>query len=221
MTKITIYNVQWASTPKATKNRVVVLVFRTSSLGALYFCKVSRKDLKRVSNYSMTWFCYGRTNRPLQSGDEYDETHHLQWSVGHNSESKKRKKKRKKKKEKKKTELWFLCSARHLIVLYISVKFREKISNGFQDTERTWYFCDGETDRLVYKSYGSCALHVVLWCYIFVYSFMKTTLMVSKLQSGNEYDYFQCSMGLNSESNKSQSCGSYVLHVLSWGFIFL
>ena len=34
-------------------------------------------------------------------------------------------------------ELWFLCSAGYLMMLYISMKFHENISNGFQVTERT------------------------------------------------------------------------------------
>ena len=36
-----------------------------------------------------------------------------------------------------KPELRFMCSARRLIVLYICMKFRENISNGFKLTERT------------------------------------------------------------------------------------
>ena len=33
-------------------------------------------------------------------------------------------------------ELQFLCSAHHIIMIYICIKFRENISNGFQVTER-------------------------------------------------------------------------------------
>ena len=36
-----------------------------------------------------------------------------------------------------KPELWFICSASRLIVLYIFVKFRENILKSFQLTERT------------------------------------------------------------------------------------
>ena len=46
-----------------------------------------------------------------------------------------------------KTELWFLCSARNLLGLYISVKFQEKISNGFQITAWHDFVADGRTDR--------------------------------------------------------------------------
>ena len=45
-----------------------------------------------------------------------------------------------------KPELWFLCSTCHLMVLYISVKFHENISNGFQVSKWT-QFCDRHTDR--------------------------------------------------------------------------
>ena len=47
-------------------------------------------------------------------------------------------KNKKKKKKVGKPELWFMCSAHSLIVLYICVKFCENISNGFQHTEPTW-----------------------------------------------------------------------------------
>ena len=36
-----------------------------------------------------------------------------------------------------KPELWFLCSAHPIIVLYISMKFHENISNDIEDIERT------------------------------------------------------------------------------------
>ena len=34
-------------------------------------------------------------------------------------------------------ELWFMCSACHLMVLYICVKFRENITNGIRVMEQT------------------------------------------------------------------------------------
>ena len=34
-------------------------------------------------------------------------------------------------------EIWFLCSARRLMLFYICERFHENISNGFQHTERT------------------------------------------------------------------------------------
>ena len=33
------------------------------------------------------------------------------------------------------SELWFLCSAHHIMVIYICIKFQENISNSFQVTE--------------------------------------------------------------------------------------
>ena len=34
-------------------------------------------------------------------------------------------------------EFWFLCSAHHIMVIYIGIKFQENISNSFQVIERT------------------------------------------------------------------------------------
>ena len=36
-----------------------------------------------------------------------------------------------------KSELWFLCSAHHIMVIYICVKFQETISNWFEVTEQS------------------------------------------------------------------------------------
>ena len=41
-------------------------------------------------------------------------------------------------------ELWFLCSARRLLLIDICMKCREDSLNGFQVIERTW-FCDKQT----------------------------------------------------------------------------
>ena len=35
------------------------------------------------------------------------------------------------------SEVWFLCSAHHIMVTYICIKVQENISNSFQVTERT------------------------------------------------------------------------------------
>ena len=43
-------------------------------------------------------------------------------------------------------ELWFLCSARRLMVIDIYMKFREDSLNGFQVIEQT-RFCDGQSSR--------------------------------------------------------------------------
>ena len=42
-------------------------------------------------------------------------------------------------------KLWFLPSARRLILVNICMKFHEDTLSGFQVTERT-RFCDGQTD---------------------------------------------------------------------------
>ena len=34
-------------------------------------------------------------------------------------------------------ELWFLCSAHHIMMIYICIKFQENVSNSFQVTEQT------------------------------------------------------------------------------------
>ena len=39
-----------------------------------------------------------------------------------------------------------------------------------------------ETDWRTDKSYGSCCLHIVWWCFIFLWSFMKTSWMVFKFR---------------------------------------
>ena len=43
-------------------------------------------------------------------------------------------------------ELWFLCSARRLILIDIYMKFLEDILNRFQVTEQT-RFCDGQSSK--------------------------------------------------------------------------
>ena len=66
-----------------------------------------------------------------------------------------------------KPELRFMCSACRLIVLYICVKFRENISNGFQFTERTWvhgrngYVQCSKGNNFKTKQTRSCVLHII------------------------------------------------------------
>ena len=62
-------------------------------------------------------------------------------------------------------ELWFLRSARRLMLIDIYMKFLEDSLNRFQVTERT-QFCDGQSSKgnnsnSINASYGSCALHVI------------------------------------------------------------
>ena len=43
-------------------------------------------------------------------------------------------------------ELWFLCSARHLMLTDIYMQLLEDILNRFQVTEQTW-LCDGQSSK--------------------------------------------------------------------------
>ena len=64
-------------------------------------------------------------------------------------------------------ELWFLHSACHPMLFNISMKFHEDILNGLKVIERiitetaTYKVQRCITLKIVSKSYGSCALHVV------------------------------------------------------------
>ena len=138
-------------------------MFCTSSHSALYFCKVSWKDLKRFSSYGADMIFLWR--RDGQTGIQ--ELWFLcsacclvvlyiciQFHENNSNGFQITKRKRvwlfsmfngPQLRKQQKPELWFLRSARPLMGLYISVKFHEKISNGFQVTKRTW-FCYGQTD---------------------------------------------------------------------------
>ena len=48
------------------------------------------------------------------------------------------------------------------------MKFHEDILNGFKVTEQTQVCHRDITKKIHNKSYGSCTLHVVIWCLIFV-----------------------------------------------------
>ena len=63
-------------------------------------------------------------------------------------------------------ELGFLCSAHHLMMLYISMKFHENILNKFSshrvDMKLPLSSFEGEKlQNYIDKSYGSCVLHIV------------------------------------------------------------
>ena len=62
-------------------------------------------------------------------------------------------------------ELWFLCSACHLMLIDIYMKFVEDILNRFQVKEWT-RFCEGHSSKGnnpkgIKASYGSVTLHIV------------------------------------------------------------
>ena len=80
-------------------------------------------------------------------------------------------------------ELWFLHSARRLMLIDIYMKFREDSLHGYQVTE--WArLCDRvqgkQLKKYKRKSYGSCALHVVKCWLIFIWSNVKITWTVFK-----------------------------------------
>ena len=62
-------------------------------------------------------------------------------------------------------ELWFLHSARRLMLIDIYIKFREDSPNNFQVIERTRY-CESVHGKYLKtckcKSYGSYALYIAL-----------------------------------------------------------
>ena len=83
-------------------------------------------------------------------------------------------------------ELRFLWSAHCLMVLYIYMKFHENVLNGFRVIDRTQndqcQFSKGTNSKNVLKtSYGSCDLHVIWWCFIFLLSFMILSCLIFKL----------------------------------------
>ena len=93
-------------------------------------------------------------------------------------------------------ELWFLRSACGLMLVNISMKFHEDVLNGFKVIERTRFchrYCYIQSSKGHYskkyisKSYDSCALRVIQCWLIFIYSFMKISWTVFKLQSGHDF----------------------------------
>ena len=73
----------------------------------------------------------------LELARVYDRNHCLKCSNGHNSFQRQ-----------KKTELPFLCSAHHLMVLYISVNYYENISNNLTyKADMILWQMDGQTDH--------------------------------------------------------------------------
>ena len=63
-----------------------------------------------------------------------------------------------------KTELWFMCSARRLMVFNVCVKFHENMSSDIKVMERTQklYTHQGHyLKKYENQGYGSCVLHVV------------------------------------------------------------
>ena len=83
-----------------------------------------------------------------------------------------------------KMEQWLLFSAYHLMLLHICSKIM-KISLTVQSFRIDTIFILNTTkennSEKKWRSYGSCSLHIVRRCFIFVPSFMKISMTVSKL----------------------------------------
>ena len=90
----------------------MVLVFYMSSYVALHFLK----SFKKISE---TIFKLKKGNMYMTRTPIYNVQRVLTPKAGY-------------------SELWFLCSAHHIVVIYICVKFQENISNSFQVTEQTY-----------------------------------------------------------------------------------
>ena len=61
-----------------------------------------------------------------------------------------------------KQDLWFMCSACHLMVFYICVTFHENMSSGFKVMERTQkLLTDAHTHREKMKTIYPIALHTL------------------------------------------------------------
>ena len=93
-------------------------------------------------------------------------------------------------------ELWFLHFAGYPMLVYISMKFHEDILNSLKVIERTQFShrncylqnSKGHNSKIyISKSYGSSALHVAYCWLIFVWSFLKVSWMVFKLESGHDF----------------------------------
>ena len=83
-------------------------------------------------------------------------------------------------------ELWFLCMAHLLNVLYKCMKFCWNTSNCYQVIERTQniianYLREINSKKYPKQSYDSCAWHVIWMCFTNVWSFVEIPLTVFKL----------------------------------------
>ena len=78
-----------------------------------------------------------------------------------------------------KQKLWFLFSTCSLMVLFICATFHKNIPKGFQVTEQTQVFDGDHCFQCLMgdnQSYGSCALHIISWCIIFLSKVIKISL---------------------------------------------
>ena len=109
-------------------------------------------------------------------------------------------------------ELGLLYSACRLIMLYISMKFHEGFSSYRADTKWPLSNFKGESlHNWLDKSCGSCVLHVVWWCFVYLWSFMMLSWAVFKFYTADTNNSKKCT---------DKSYGSCGLHAIWWCFIF-
>ena len=118
-----MFNVQRAITPKVGKSELRFMCSAPCPV-VLKICVTFHENVRNGISVMERTRAHGRNG-------------YIQCSKGNNSVS-------------RQSELRFMCSAYRLIVVYIGVKFRENISNGFRVMERTRKYealTDGRTDR--------------------------------------------------------------------------
>ena len=123
------------------------------------------------------------------------------------------------------------CTSTHrsLNLCEVSSKYLKRFPTYIADTNtwQKWVFfqylrCSkGCNSKGRLTSYGSCILHVVSWCFKFVWDFMKISQMVFNLQNGHEYmveiAMFNIRRAITPKSSKPESgfmCSAFRLMVL-------
>ena len=111
-----------------------------------------------------------------------------------------------------KSQLWFLCSAHHIMVKHICINFQENISNSFQVTERTHIFqCSKDSKSrssrvtvLVFCTLSHDALHLYEVLSKYLNNFQLTEL--TRVHGRNGYfQYLPFSKGGNSKSRLTRA----------------
>ena len=74
------------------------------------------------------------------------------------------------------------------------------------------------TKKYIYKSYASCTLHVIIWCLVFIWSFMKISWKALNLQSGHDFVTETIIMSLNPKVGRHNNMSNlYENHVAGLG----
>ena len=120
------------------------------------------------------------------------------------------------------SESWFLCSAHHIVVIYICIRFQENISNSFQVTKLTYIY-----NRNQYFQYSKghnsksrlsrvtvlvfCTLsHNVLHLCEVLSKYLKLTEWTLVHGRNGYFQYLRCSKGSSSKGRLSR----VLVHVL-------